>query len=56
MSSQINNATLTINVPSILKVRKISFFLQAKHIMGHFGGFFKGAQTFLTSKLSGSVA
>ncbi len=43
---------LTINVPLTLKVQDIIFFLRAKHIMGHFSGFFKGAETFLTPKLS----
>jgi hypothetical protein len=28
------------------------FFLWAEHIMGHFEGFFEGAKTFLTPKLS----
>ncbi len=27
------------------------FFSRAKHIMGHFEGFFEGAETFLTPKL-----
>ncbi len=43
---------ITINVPLILKVRDIIFFSRAKHIMGHFTGFFEGAKTFLTHKLS----
>jgi hypothetical protein len=43
---------LTINVPLILKVRDIIFFSRAKHIMGHFAGFFQGDETFLTPKLS----
>jgi hypothetical protein len=39
---------LTINVPLILKVRDIKFFFSwAKHIIGHFSGFFEGAGTFL---------
>ncbi len=45
-------ASLTINAPLILKVRDIIFFSRVKHIMGHFPGFFEGAETFLTSKLS----
>ncbi len=28
------------------------FFSRAKHIMGHFAGFFEGAETFLTPLLS----
>ncbi len=43
---------LTINVPLILKVRDIIFFSRAKHIMVRFAGFFEGAETFLTPKLS----
>jgi hypothetical protein len=35
-----------------LKVPHIIFFSRAKHIMGPFAGFFKGAETFLTPKLS----
>jgi hypothetical protein len=46
------NKILTINVPLILKVWDIIFFSRAKHIMGHFAGFFEGAETFLTPKLS----
>jgi hypothetical protein len=42
---------LTINAPLILKVREIICFSRAKHIMGHFEGFFEGAETFLTLKL-----
>ncbi len=45
-------ASITITVPLILEVRDIIFFSQAKHVMGHFAGFFKGAETFLTPKLS----
>jgi hypothetical protein len=41
---------LTTNVPLILKVREI-FFSRAKHIMGHFEGFFEEADTFLAPKL-----
>jgi hypothetical protein len=36
---------LTINVPLILKVWDIIFFSRAKHIMGHFAGFFEEAET-----------
>ncbi len=43
---------ISINVPLILKVWDIIFFSQAKHISGHFAGFFEGAETFLTLKLS----
>jgi hypothetical protein len=43
---------LTINAPLILKDRDVIFFLRAKHIMGQFAGFFEGAETFLTPKLS----
>jgi hypothetical protein len=43
---------LTINAPLILKMRDIIFFLQANYIMGHFKGYFEGAKTFLTPKLS----
>jgi hypothetical protein len=39
------------NVPLILKVLEIIFLFGAKHIMGHFLGFFEGAETFLTPKL-----
>jgi hypothetical protein len=42
---------LTINVPLILKVREI-IFVRANRRMKHFEGFFKGAKTFLTPKLS----
>jgi hypothetical protein len=47
-----NVDSITITVPLILKVRDIIFFSWAKHIMGHFAGFFKRAKTFLTPKLS----
>jgi hypothetical protein len=41
------------NAPLILKIRDIIFFLfWANHIMGHFSGYFEGASTFLTLKLS----
>jgi hypothetical protein len=43
---------LTINVPLILKVRDIISFSWAKHIMGHFAGFFEGAETLFILKLS----
>jgi hypothetical protein len=33
-------------------VRDFMFFRRAKHIISHFAGFFEGAETFLTSKLS----
>ncbi len=40
-----------INVPLILKVQKI-FFTRAKHIMGHFEGFFKVADTFFDPEIA----
>jgi hypothetical protein len=43
---------ITINAPLILKMREIIFFLRANYIMGHFKGYFEGAKTFLTPKLS----
>jgi hypothetical protein len=44
---------LTINAPLILKMRDIIFFFFAgNYIMGHFKGYFEGAKTFLTPKLS----
>jgi hypothetical protein len=43
---------LTINAPLILKMRDFIFFWQANYIMGHFKGYFEGAKTFLTPKLS----
>jgi hypothetical protein len=44
--------TIINYVPLILKVRDIIFFSRAKHIKGNFAGFFEGAETFLTPKLS----
>jgi hypothetical protein len=46
------SSILTINVPLFLEVRDFMFFRQEKHIISHFAGFFEGAKTFLTSKLS----
>ncbi len=43
---------ITINAPLILKMREIIFFLRANYIMSHFKGYFEGAKTFLTPKLS----
>jgi hypothetical protein len=43
---------ITINAPLILKMRDIIFFLRENYIMGHFKGYFEGAKTFLTPKLS----
>ncbi len=43
---------LTINALLILKMRDIIFFLRANYIMGHFKGYFEGAKTFLSPKLS----
>jgi hypothetical protein len=43
---------ITINAPLILKMQDIIFFLRANYIMGHFKGYFEGAKTFLTPKLS----
>ena len=44
---------LTINAPLILKMRDIIFVLfWANYIMGHFSGYFEGASTFFTPKLS----
>jgi len=40
------------NVPLILIVWEVIFFMREKHIIGHFKGFFEGAKTFLTPKLS----
>ncbi len=40
----LKRGSLTIKVPLILKVREI-IFSRAKHIMGHFEGFFEGAET-----------
>jgi hypothetical protein len=42
--------------PLILKMRDIIFFLRANYIMGHFKGYFEGAKTFLTPKLSQGAA
>jgi hypothetical protein len=39
---------ITINVPLILKMGEIIFFLQANYFMGHFEQYFEGAKTFLT--------
>jgi hypothetical protein len=41
-----------INVPLFLEVRDFMFFRRGKHIISHFAGFFEGAKTFLTFKLS----
>jgi hypothetical protein len=43
---------ITKNVPLILKVQEMIFVSKAKHKMGNFEGFFEGAETFLTPKLS----
>jgi hypothetical protein len=43
---------ITINAPLILKMRDIIYFLRANYIMGYFKGYFEGAKTFLTPKLS----
>jgi hypothetical protein len=43
---------ITINVPLFLEVRDFMFFRREKHIISLFAGFFEGAETFLTSKLS----
>ena len=48
----ISPCILTINVPLILKMRAIIFFLQANYFMDHFKGHFEGTKTFLTPKLS----
>ena len=41
------------NAPLILKIWDIIFFwFWANYIMGHFSGYFEGASTFLTPKLS----
>jgi hypothetical protein len=37
---------ITINVPLILKIWEIIFFLRANYFMGHFEGYFEGAKTF----------
>jgi hypothetical protein len=39
------------NVPLILKVCDVIFCMLAKHVIGHFLGFFEGASTFFTPKL-----
>ncbi len=46
----IGGSKITVNVPLILKVREIFFF------RGIFEGFFGGAVTFLTPKLSSPAA
>ena len=40
------------NVPLILIVWEVIFCMLEKHIIGDFSGFFEGALTFLTPKLS----
>jgi hypothetical protein len=41
------------NAPLILKIRENYFiWFWANYIMGHFSGYFEGASTFLTLKLS----
>jgi len=35
---------ITINAPLIMKVRDFIFFMRAKHIIGHFKGFFMEIQ------------
>jgi hypothetical protein len=42
----------TTNVPLILKIWEIIFCFWANCFMGHFEGYFEGASTFLTRKLS----
>ncbi len=42
----------TINVPLILKVQDIIFFSRAKHIMGHFLGFFEAQGNLGLKKVS----
>ncbi len=39
-------------VPLILTVQEIIFLSGVKHIMGHFKGFFEGAEIFLTPYFS----
>jgi hypothetical protein len=51
----VRNTFITINVPLFLEVRDFMFFRREKHIISHFLGFFEGASTFLTSKLSFAV-
>ncbi len=43
------------NVPLILKIWEIIFCFWANYFMGHFEGYFEGASTFLTPKLSLAV-
>jgi hypothetical protein len=44
---------ITIYVPLILIVREVNvFFMQAKHIIGDFEGFFQGVKTIVTPKLA----
>ncbi len=45
MLVKIPRGCLTIYVPLILKVREIIVFSRAKHIMGHFEGFFERTET-----------
>ncbi len=40
------------NVPLILKIWEIIFCFWANYFMGHFSGYFEGASSFLTPKLS----
>jgi hypothetical protein len=35
---------LTINVPLILKMRWIIFFMRANYFMGHYEGYFEGVK------------
>jgi hypothetical protein len=42
----------TVLAPLILTVPEIIFLSGTKHIMGHFKGFFEGAEIFLTTYLS----
>jgi hypothetical protein len=44
------------NVPLILKIWEIICCFWANYFMGHFSGYFEGASTFLTPKLSPLVA
>jgi hypothetical protein len=43
---------ITINTSVILSVWEVIFLCGAKHIIGDLEGFFEGAKTFLTRKLS----
>jgi hypothetical protein len=52
LSNSFDHNTVTINVPLILKMRDIIFFLRANYFVDHFKGYFEGAKTFLTPKLS----